>query len=158
RRGRGGWALLPMAPLAVRPRVTWAPRAPRSGALRRPPATGAGQGVLHMRTIDRNARSADAMRPERLEGSVAGSVARAVPAAPLRAVLREHLAAPTVRLTDLHAEPIAGDGFSGSALHRVSLAWTSRGRADGRGSATWVLKRWRPGGHSERLLGVTQSL
>ena len=81
-----------------------------------------------------------------------------VPVALLEAVLREHLADPSARLTDLHAEPICGDGFSGNALYRVSIAWTSQGRAAGRGSFTWVLKRWQPGGHSERLLGVTRPL
>lgn len=66
--------------------------------------------------------------------------------------LRESLADPTVRLLDLVAEPLVEGGCSGNRLQRVRFHW--RGSGVGTGSATWVVKRWLPGGLSERLLGV----
>ena len=66
--------------------------------------------------------------------------------------LREYLADSTARLLDLATEPLAEHGCSGNRLQRVRLRWSST-RA-GSGSATWVVKRWLPGGLSEHLLGV----
>lgn len=66
--------------------------------------------------------------------------------------LREYRADPTARLLDLATGPLAERGCSGSVLQRVQFCWSStRG---GSGSATWVVKRWLPGGLGERLLGV----
>jgi hypothetical protein len=70
--------------------------------------------------------------------------------------LRDYLADPTVRLLDLVAEPLAEGGHSGNQLQRVRFHW--RGSGAGTGSATWVVKRWLPGGLGERLLGVNQPL
>lgn len=81
-----------------------------------------------------------------------------IPAAFIQTVLRERLADRSARLTDLWAEPIHSDGFSGNRLWRAHLAWTSGGPAGGSGSATWVVKRWLPGGRAERLLGMTRPL
>jgi hypothetical protein len=90
--------------------------------------------------------------------SPATTTSETIPAEFIQAVLREHLADPSARLTDLHAQPIPSDGFSGNRLYRVRLAWTRESPTDGPDSATWVLKRWLPGGHSERQLGVTRPL
>src|SRR3712207_3939958 len=84
--------------------------------------------------------------------------AEATPAAPLQAVMRERLGDPTARLVDLHAEPISGGGYSGNPLYRVRVAWAGGGPGAESGSATWVLKRWLPGGHGHRLLGVDRPL
>jgi hypothetical protein len=112
-----------------------------------------------MHTIDQDGRSASGHDVwERFERTRAMSEVETVPAGLLQAILRGPLADPTARLTDVNAEPIPRDGFSGNALHRVSLAWTGQERAATQGPTTWVLKRWRPGGASERLLGVTRPL
>jgi hypothetical protein len=79
------------------------------------------------------------------------------PAELLQAVLREDLAIPTARITDLQVEPIPSDGFSGNRLYRARVAWAGGAVSEAR-SATWVLKRWLPGGHGERLLGVDRPL
>ena len=81
-----------------------------------------------------------------------------VPIEIVEAILRRHLADPSARLTDLEVEPISSDGYSGNHLFRARLAWTSATTAVGPRSATWVLKRWLPGGHSERLLGIDRPL
>src|SRR5262245_50974163 len=81
-----------------------------------------------------------------------------VPIEIVEAILQRHLATPSVRLVDLETAPVATDGYSGNQLFRVRLAWTGAQAADGARSATWVLKRWLPGGHSERLLGIHQPL
>jgi hypothetical protein len=70
--------------------------------------------------------------------------------------LRDYLSDPTARLLDVDAEPLAEHGCSGNRLMRVRLRWSST-RA-GAGSATWVAKRWLPGGLGERLVGVTLPL
>ena len=41
-------------------------------------------------------------------------------------------------------------GYSGNRLYRARLAWAGGAVAEA-GTATWVLKRWLPDGHSERL-------
>ena len=81
-----------------------------------------------------------------------------VPAEPLLAVLREHLAITTARITDLQVESVPSEGFSGNRLYRAHIAWAGDGWAASSGSAAWMLKRWLPGGHSERLLGVDRPL
>jgi hypothetical protein len=68
------------------------------------------------------------------------------------------LADPFIRVTDLDVEPIGGDGYSGNLLWRVRLTWAGTPKATGARSVTWVVKRWLPGGHSERLLGISQPL
>jgi Phosphotransferase enzyme family len=81
-----------------------------------------------------------------------------VPAEIIEAILQRHLADPSARLADLESEPIPSDGYSGNHLFRVRLAWTSAMAAEPPRATTWVLKRWLPGGHSERLLGSHQPL
>jgi hypothetical protein len=81
-----------------------------------------------------------------------------VPTATIQAMLREHLADPSARLTDLAAEPIVSDGYSGNELLRLQLGWTSGHATDTPRPATWVLKRWLPGGHAEHQLGIDRPL
>ena len=79
-----------------------------------------------------------------------------VPAELVQGFLRDHLADPAARLTDLTVEPLTSEGFSGNALYRARLSWARPGGAGSGEQADWVLKRWRPGGLSEVLLGLTQ--
>jgi phosphotransferase family enzyme len=81
-----------------------------------------------------------------------------VPTETIQAMLREHLADPSAHLTDLEAEPIVSDGYSGNELQRLRLAWSSRHATDKPRTAAWVLKRWLPGGHAEHLLGIHRPL
>jgi hypothetical protein len=74
----------------------------------------------------------------------------------MQSCLRDLLSDPTARLLDLDAEPLDEHGCSGNRLVRVRFRWNSI-RA-GAGSATWVVKRWLPGGLSELLLGVALPL
>jgi hypothetical protein len=84
-------------------------------------------------------------------------VTETIPAELVEALLREHLADPTARISDLQVEPILTDGYSGNLFYRARVGWAG-GVAAGAGSATRVLKRWLPGGHSEYLLGVDRPL
>ena len=71
-----------------------------------------------------------------------------IPVSMVQAVLQDHLVDETATVTDLAAEPILCDGFSGNTLYRARVAWTAAGRNGSSGSADWVIKRWLPGGHS----------
>ena len=82
----------------------------------------------------------------------------ALPTPAIQAVLRQHLADPAARLTDVELEPLTTDGYSGNRLYRARVAWLGGRCAPEPGSATWVLKRWLPGGHGQRLLGVDRPL
>ena len=79
-----------------------------------------------------------------------------VPREVVESILREHLADPSVTLTDLAVQPFVSDGNSGNnTLYRVQFAWSTAG--DGPlESAEWILKCWRPGGWSENFMGLTQ--
>lgn len=91
--------------------------------------------------------------------STAGTAAvETVPADLLQTILREHLAEPCLWISDLQVEPIASGGFSGNRLYRARVGWTGVGPAAGTASANWVLKRWLPGGHGERVMGVDRPL
>ena len=85
-------------------------------------------------------------------------VAETAPPELLQAILRKYLADPTARISDLQVEPIPTDGYSGNLFYRARVGWAGGGVAADSGSATWVLKRWLPGGHSEYLLGVDRPL
>lgn len=76
----------------------------------------------------------------------------------LQAMLREHLADPSIRLSDLETEPMPDGGYSGNRLLRARLAWTGQQAAGRVQSASWVVKRWLPGGPGERQLGIGRSL
>jgi hypothetical protein len=76
----------------------------------------------------------------------------------VEAMLRKHLADPSAHITDLEAEPIVSDGYSGNELQRLRLACTSARATGAPHTATWVLKRWLPGGHAEHLLGIRRPL
>jgi hypothetical protein len=80
-----------------------------------------------------------------------------VPVELVQSVLREHLADPAAHLTDLQVGPLPSDGYSGNQLYRARLTWSGRANDSG-GSVTWLFKRWLPGGHSERLLGLDRPL
>lgn len=84
-------------------------------------------------------------------------VAETVPFELLSAVLGQHVGDPAARILDMQAEPILTDGYSGNQLYRAHIAWHAGAVADAR-SATWLLKRWLPGGHSKHLLGVDRPL
>lgn len=71
----------------------------------------------------------------------------------LQDILGEHLGDPTAHISDVEMEPIVTDGYSGNRLYRARVAWTGGTLPDVH-SASWVLKRWLPGGHGKRLLGV----
>jgi len=86
----------------------------------------------------------------------AGSEDERIPTDLLQAVLREHLDDPTAVLIGLELAPVPVDGYSGNRLYRVRFDWA--GAAGRHGTATWVVKRWLPGGHAERLLGVDRPL
>lgn len=75
-----------------------------------------------------------------------------VPRPILLGLLGQHRGDPTARLTDLAVEPIEGGGYSGHRLFRVNLSWRARD-AGGPTAARWIVKQWRPGGHSARLIG-----
>jgi len=81
-----------------------------------------------------------------------------VPIEIIEIILQQQLADPSARLADLETTPIRSDGYSGNHLMRVRLAWTSESSAEEPRAATWVLKRWLSGGHSERLPGVDRPL
>jgi hypothetical protein len=72
------------------------------------------------------------------------------------ALLRKNLGDSTAQLDDLKTSEMPVDGYSGNTVHRVALTWT-RGGHDG-GAARWVLKRWRPDGHTQKLYGVGHSV
>jgi hypothetical protein len=85
-----------------------------------------------------------------------GNTSEAVPRAVVESILRDHLAEQTATLTDLHVQPLANDGASGSnTLYRAQVAWTA-GETSSSGSTEWIIKRWEPGGRSEGALGLTQ--
>jgi hypothetical protein len=88
--------------------------------------------------------------------------AEPTPSEIVHTVLADQNADPSVRISrnrisEPQIEPILTDGYSGNRLYRARVAWNGGAIGDG-GSATWLLKRWQPGGHGECLLGVDRPL
>ena len=76
----------------------------------------------------------------------------------LHAILRERHGDLVARVSDVQMEPIASGGYSGNPLYRVRVSRAGGSPAAASRPATFVLKRWLPGGHGERLLGVDRPL